>query len=119
MGNTTGIIVLLIYALVLHLIEEVKTSFRQCLPVGEMPLWLFVTINVAVYVFCFATLTLSVRNGKLATPFAWAFAAAMFLNRLGHVGMMVLRWPYFPGGLTALLLLVLSGTLILRLLGVA
>jgi len=118
-GRMTGIILLLIAALILHLLEEVRTGFWQRLPVGEMPLPLFVTINVVVYAFCFTTLILSVRNGELATPFAWVFAVSMFLNGLGHVGMMIVRWRYVPGGLTATLLLVLSGTLILHLLGAA
>ncbi len=119
MGSTTSIVLLLIAALILHLIEEVRTGFRERFPVGEMPLPLFVAINVVIYAFCFTTLILSVRDGELATPFAWVFAATMLLNGLGHVGVMVARRRYFPGGLTAFLLLVISGYLILHLLGVA
>jgi hypothetical protein len=109
---------LLIVTLILHLLEEVRTGFRGKLPVGEMPLPLFVGINVVVYAFCFATLILSAREGRLATPFAWVFAAAMFLNGLGHVGIMVASGRYFPGGVTAFLLLVLSGYLLVHLWGV-
>jgi len=92
-------------------------GFRERLPTGEMPLPLFVGINVVVYAFCFATLLLSLRDGELATPFAWIFATAMALNGLGHVGIMVVRRRHFPGGWTAFLLLALSAILILRLLG--
>jgi hypothetical protein len=118
-GSATGVVVLLIAALILHLIEEVRTGFRERFPAGEMSLPLFVAINVVVYAFCFATLILSARDGELATPFAWIFAATMLFNGLGHVGIMLVRRQYFPGGLTAFLLLVISGYLILHLLGVA
>lgn len=118
MDRTTSIIVLLIAALVLHLIEEIHTGFRQQVPGGGMPLSWFVGINVAVYSYCFATLIASVRNGKLATPFTWVFAVAMLLNGIGHVGEMIVRGRYFPGGATATLLLVISGYLMLHLLGI-
>jgi hypothetical protein len=117
LSSTTGIISLLIVALILHLVEEIRTGFRRQLPVGEMPLPLFVGINVVVYAFCFTTLVLSARGDRLATPFAWVFAAAMFLNGLGHVGIMVARRRYFPGGVTAFLLLLLSAYLVLHLWG--
>lgn len=118
LSKTTTIISLLIVALILHLAEEIKTGFRSKLPVGEMPLGLFVGINVVVYAFCFTTLVLSLRDGRSAPPFAWVFAAAMFLNGLGHVGIMAVKKRYFPGGVTALLLLLLSAYLILHLWGV-
>lgn len=113
--STSGIITLLIGALILHLIEEVNMGFRERFPTGGMSLPLFVVINVAVYAFCFATLILSARDGELAMPFAWIFAVTMFVNGLGHVGIMVVRHRYFPGGLTAILLLLLSGYLLLHL----
>jgi hypothetical protein len=117
LSGSTGIILVLIVTLIIHLVEEIKMGFRRKLPVGEMSLPLFVGINVVVYSFCFATLILSARDGRLASPFSWAFAAAMFLNGLGHVGVMVARRRYSPGGVTALLLLLLSGFLILHLWG--
>lgn len=115
-ASTSGILLLFIVALTLHFVEEVRTGFRERLRVDQMSLPLFVVINVAVYAFCFATLILSARDGELATPFSWIFAGTMFLNGLGHVGMMVVRRRYFPGGLTAFLLLLLSAYLILHLL---
>lgn len=119
MASTTRILLLLVVALILHLIEEVRAGLRERFPLGEMPLPLFVGVNVVVYGFCLTTLILSVRNGKLATPFAWIFAATMVLNGLGHVGLMAVRRRYVPGAWTALLLLALSGYLALHLLGVA
>lgn len=109
MEPTTTAILLLIIALILHLAEEVGTGFRKKLPLGEMQPGVFVGINVVLYAFCFATLFLSVAGNRWAIPLAWAFAIAMVLNGLGHIGMMVLRKGYFPGGVTAFLLL-LAGT---------
>jgi hypothetical protein len=117
LSKTTGITLLTIIALILHLLEEISTGFLSRLPVGEMSLRLFVAINVVVYAFCFTTLVLSASGDRLATPFAWVFALAMLLNGMGHVGMMLVTRGYFPGGATAILLPLLSGYLILHLLG--
>jgi hypothetical protein len=116
MDRITSAILLLIAALVVHLVEEVKTGFRKKLPIGEMPRLLFIGINVVVYAFCFTTLLFSARGHELATPFAWVFAIAMLMNGIGHIGMMLVRREYFPGGLTAFLLLPISAYLIIHLL---
>ena len=116
MDRITSAILLLIAALVVHLAEEIKTGFRKKLPIGEMPRLLFIGINVVVYAFCFTTLLLSVRGHELATPFAWVFAIAMLMNGIGHIGIMLVRREYFPGGLTAFLLLPISAYLIIHLL---
>ncbi|MBN1955948.1 MAG: HXXEE domain-containing protein [Anaerolineae bacterium] len=105
MNQTGRAVLLLVVALILHLAEEVGTGFRKKLPLGEMPLGVFVGINVALYAFCFSTLFLSIAGNPWSIPLAWAFAIAMGLNALGHIGMMVLRKGYFPGGVTAFLLL--------------
>ena len=115
MSGRSVAILLLIVALILHLVEEVKTGFRKRLPVGEMPLWVFVGLNVAIYAFCFATLALSLCRSQWAAPLAWVFAVFMVLNGLGHIGMMLIKKEYFPGGLTAFLLLLASAYLILQL----
>jgi hypothetical protein len=39
----------------------------------------------------------------------------MLLNGLGHIGIMLINRAYFPGGLTAFLLLLASGYLVLQL----
>jgi hypothetical protein len=116
MDRITTAILLLIAALVVHLAEEVKTGFRNRLPIGEMPRLLFIGINVVVYAFCFTTLLLSARGHELATPFAWVFAIAMLMNGIAHIGMMLVRRGYFPGGLTAFLLPPISAYLIIHLL---
>jgi hypothetical protein len=116
MDRITSAILLLIAALVVHLVEEVKTGFRKKLPIGEMPRLLFIGINVVVYAFCFTTLLLSAHGNELAIPFAWVFAIAMLMNGIGHIGMMLVRREYFPGGLTAFLLLPISAYLIIHLL---
>ena len=116
MDRITSAILLLIAALVVHLVEEVKTGFRKKLPIGEMPRLLFIGINFVVYAFCFTTLVLCLRGNDLAIPFAWIFAIAMLMNGIGHIGIMVIRREYFPGGFTAFILLPVSAYLIILLL---
>jgi hypothetical protein len=116
MDRVTSAILLLIAALVVHLVEEVKTGFRKKLPIGEMPRPLFIGINLVVYAFCFTTLFLSARSNELAIPLAWVFAMAMLMNGIGHIGTMLVRREYFPGGLTAFILLPVSAYLIIQLL---
>jgi hypothetical protein len=116
MDRITSAILLLIAALVVHLAEEIKTGFRKKLPIGEMPKPLFIGINVVVYAFCFTTLLLSARGNELAIPFAWVFAIAILMNGIGHIGIMLVRREYFPGGLTAFVLLPVSAYLIINLL---
>ncbi len=115
MDRITYTILILIVALVTHLIEEIKTGFRKKFPLGEMPKPLFVGINIVVYTFCFATFFLSVRGNELAIPLAWIFAIAMLINGAGHIGIMVVKKRYFPGGFTAFILLPISVYLIKQL----
>jgi len=116
MDRITNITLLLIAVLVVHLAEEIKTGFRKKLPIGEMPKPLFIGINVVVYAFCFTTPLLSAGGNELAIPFAWVFALAMLMNGIGHIGIMLVRREYFPGGLTAFTLLPISAYLIINLL---
>jgi hypothetical protein len=53
-----------------------------------------------------------VRTSQWAIPFAWVFAISMLLNGLGHIGIMIIKRQYFPGGLTAFFLLLALGYLI-------
>lgn len=115
MSARSAAILLLIVVLVLHLVEEVKAGFRKKLPVGEMPLPLFIVLNVLIYGFCFTTLVLSVRDSGCAVPLAWVLAIVMLLNGLGHLGVMMVKKAYFPGGGTAVLLVAASAYLILLL----
>jgi hypothetical protein len=101
----SGLTLALIAVLVLHLLEEIKTGFRRRLPIGKMPLSVFVGINILVYLFCAFTMYLSVSGSSLAFSFQWIFAMTMVLNGLGHIGIMTIKRSYFPGGLTAFLLL--------------
>ncbi len=117
MERITYTILLLITILLMHLGEEVKTGFRKRFPLGEMPKPLFIGGNVIVYAFCLTTVCLSVRGNESAIPLAWIFAVAMLANGVIHVGIMALRREYFPGGLTAFLLLPVSAYLIIQLLG--
>jgi hypothetical protein len=49
-----------------------------------MPLPLFPGLNVLIYAFCFATLTLAARNCEGAIPFAWVLAIGMLCARHRH-----------------------------------
>ena len=115
MESITSIILLLIAVLVVHLTEEIRTGFREKFPLGEMPKPLFIGINIVVYAFCFTTLFLSARGNELAIRFVWILAVAMLMNGVVHIGIMVVRKRYFPGGLTAFILLPVSVCLIIQL----
>ena len=115
MDTVSVTILILIILLAMHLAEEIKTGFRKKMLIGEMPRPLFIGLNILVYTFCFTTLFLSVRSHATAIPLTWIFAIAMLLNGAGHIGIMVVRRSYFPGGLTAFLLLPASLYLIVQL----
>jgi hypothetical protein len=118
METVANIMLVLIAVLIAHLVEEVVTGFRTRLPVGEMPRPIFVGLNVVIYAYCFSTLALAVQGRPLALPLAWVLALAMSLNGLAHAGMMIARRRYFPGGFTALPLLLASALLMAALVGV-
>jgi hypothetical protein len=108
-------ILLLIATLAMHLVEEVRARFRQKFPLREIPKTFFIGINIFIYTFCLATFLLAVFNHGFAAPFAWAFAIAMLINGIGHIGMMIWKRKYFPGGLTSPLLIIVSAFLIMQL----
>jgi hypothetical protein len=105
MDTLSATILMLIILLAMHLVEEVKTDFRKKMLIREIPRPLFIGINIFLYTFCFTTLFLSIRGHASAIPLTWIFAIAMLLNGAGHIGIMVVRRSYFPGGLTGFLLL--------------
>jgi len=115
MTNIAWAIAILIAVLALHLFEEIKTDFRRRFPLGKMSRPLFVGANVSVYLFSFLTLLLAVLKNHLAVPLAWVFAIAMLLNGIVHIVIMIVRKAYFPGGVTAFLLIPCSGNLIFSL----
>jgi hypothetical protein len=115
MTNIAWAIAILIAVLALHLVEEIKTDFRRRFPLGKMSRRLFVITNVSVYLFSFLTLLLAVLKNHLAVPLAWIFAIAMLLNGIVHIMIMIVRKAYFPGGITAFLLIPCSGNLIFSL----
>jgi hypothetical protein len=115
MTNLPWAIAILIAVLALHLIEEIKTDFRRRFPLGEMSRPLFIGGNFAVYLFSLLTLLLAVLGNHLAFPLAWIFAIAMLFNGMVHIVIMIKRRAYFPGGITALILIPCSGNLIFSL----
>jgi len=108
MDTVASMILVLTAALTALLVEEVATGFRARLPLGEMSKPVYVGLNVIVYTYCFATLALAVRDQGLAIPLAWILALLMAANGLGHIGIMIWRRAYFPGGFTAFFLLLAS-----------
>jgi hypothetical protein len=115
MDALSATILMLIILLAMHLAEEVKTGFREKMLIGEMPRPLFVGLNILLYTYCVTTLFLSVRGHASAIPLTWIFAIAMLFNGAGHIGIMVVRRSYFPGGITAFLLFPVSVYLITQL----
>jgi hypothetical protein len=113
---TAGLVLALIITLLLHLVEEIKTGFRRRLPIAVMPKSVFIGINIGLYTYCFITLFLVLIGNAFAIPFTWVFALAMLINGLGHIGIMAVRRRYFPGGLTAFLLVFVASYLIIYLL---
>ena len=94
---------LLIGFVLVHLLEEILTGFRHKFPLGEMPVPVFLGINLLLYGYAGVMIKLlSVENpgGELM---AWIFASGMLLNGLGHLGYMIWLRRYFPGGVTAVL----------------
>lgn len=116
MNTQSTLILILIVMLIIHLIEEVRTGFRERFPLFRFPRLLFVLANVVLYLFCGVTLYLSIAGDPLSVVFASVFAVGMLLNGVVHIVIMLIRRQYFPGGITALPLIVVSILLILSLL---
>jgi hypothetical protein len=112
MDRVSTVILMSIIALAIHLVEEIKTGFRQRFPLGEMPRAVFVGFNILIYTFGFTTFFLSLSDAVLALPLTWIWAIAMLLNGIGHVGAMLFIRQYFPGGMTAPVLTLVAGHLI-------
>jgi hypothetical protein len=112
MDDLTAAIVLLTITLFIHLIEEIKTGFREKLFIGEMPRPVFIGINTLIYIYSFIMIYLSWQGNPAAIPMAWIFALGNILNGSGHIIWMVYKKEYFPGGISAFALLAASGYLI-------
>jgi hypothetical protein len=76
MDTRTALILLLIATLLIHLAEEIKTGFRKRLPLGEIPLLLFVGINVVIYAFCSTTLEGSISLEVSQLPYCYCLQDA-------------------------------------------
>jgi hypothetical protein len=111
----TASLVLLTLAEALHLAEEVYKGFRRQFPLGEMPLPIFIGINTLIYTFAIITIALSVARHEAYMPMAWLFAIGVGINGIGHLGAMLWRKGYFPGGLTAPILIMSSALVIYQL----
>jgi hypothetical protein len=98
-------VVVLTLALALHLVEEVKTGFRKRFPLGEVPLPVFVGLNVLIYAGALLSALLCFAGHPAGLTLAWMYGVAMLVNGVGHIGIMLFRRTYFPGGFTAFVLL--------------
>ncbi len=103
-----AIYTLLVFLLFIHLLEELKTGFRLKFPLGEIPLWLFVTLNVIIYSLCIVLFFQLKRSLESTVLYLWIFVAAMLLNAAGHIAMTIAKRKYFPGVFTSLLILPVS-----------
>jgi hypothetical protein len=117
MDTITLVVIILIVVLILHLIEEVRAEFRKKLPLGEMPLPVFVGLNILIYSFCLANCLLVLTENPLGIYFSWIFAVGMLLNSLGHLGFTLIRRSYFPGAITSVPMLPLAICLLVLLAG--
>jgi hypothetical protein len=108
-------LIVLIAVQVVHLYEEVHTGFRQQTPLAKMSVSVFVAANIFAFAFALATAILSFVGASIGAVAAWVYAIAMLLNGLLHVGMMLLKKGYFPGGVTAPLVLAAALNLIYQL----
>jgi hypothetical protein len=83
------------------------------LPVFSFQVWL---AGLAVAVLALLALSpLAFRRSRIMRPVAWAFAALMTANALGHVGASLYLRRLAPGVLSSPLLLAASGYLLARL----
>jgi len=100
-------------ALIVHLVEEIHTGFRRKFPLGEMPRSVFVTVNIIVYSWALAAYLSYFFNHPWGPSLVFFFSLAVLGNGLFHLGYMVLRRRYFPGGITAGALVPLGGVTML------
>ena len=118
MNQLTFAILLLILALIIHLVEEIKTGFRKQLIIGEMPRSLFIGMNVLIYSYALVMLILSWLGNPASIWMAWIFTVGNLINASGHIAAMIYHRGYFPGGISAFVLLATSGYLISVLLSI-
>ncbi|MFH2056492.1 MAG: HXXEE domain-containing protein [bacterium] len=109
------LIALNLIILVAHLIEEIKTGFFDKFPLGKIPTPLAIGLNSLLYLGILLTIYLALAGNPVAVTLAWVFALLMLSNALLHLGLMLRRKRYFPGGITAGLLLPASIWLLLYL----
>lgn len=100
-----SIVLVLTTVQALHLYEEVRTEFRLKFPLAEIPKRIFVTANIIGFAFALITACLCFVNARAGILAAWVYAILMLVNGVLHLGIMIIRRDYFPGGITACLIL--------------
>jgi hypothetical protein len=115
MSQTLWLFSALIVVQIVHLIEEIKTGFRVQFPLGEMPVPVFIGVNALFYLASFITLYLMATNNPSAAGWARVIGWVLVANGVLHLLIMAVRGAYFPGGWTALPVLLLAAWLLVRL----
>jgi len=66
-----------------------------------MPQALFIAINILIYSYAGMMVWYSIRGHERAAWMAWVSGGGMLLNGCGHLGYVLYKRKYFPGGWTA------------------
>lgn len=98
-------VIILTVTLAAHLVEEVKTGFRKKFPLGELSRSTFIGLNVLIYTLAAIIAVLCFLENHIGVIMAWVFCVMMLLNGAGHIGIMIIKRSYFPGGVTAFIIL--------------
>ena len=101
--------------LALHLVEEIKTDFFKKFPLGPIPIPLALVLNVMIYAGALLIIYLAAVGNAVAIPMAWIFGVVMLSNAVLHLLMVAIKRAYFPGAITAVILLPASIWLLLYL----
>jgi hypothetical protein len=115
MNQTLWLFSALILMQVAHFIEEIKTGFRVQFPLGEIPVPVFIGVNTLFYLASIFTIYRLATHHPAAYSWARVIGWIMVANGALHLLIMAVRGAYFPGGWTALPVLVLAAWLLVRL----
>lgn len=117
MTKPAYILIVLTVLLLAHLLEEIKTGFRRKLIFGAMPRAVFALANAVIYAYALTTIILAFKGSATACILAWIYGIGIALNACLHIGIMIIKRGYFPGGISAFALLPAAVYLLIELAG--